>query len=182
MTRIQTLDYSALSDAQKSVHDAISSGPRGVVQGPLKVWLESPELADKAQALGAFCRYDTSLPARLSELAIIVTGAFWEAGFEWHIHAPIAISEGIHEDIVQAIYIHDEPVFTRKDERVVYEFARELLSTRAISDDTFATAKETLSYRGVVDLIGVLGYYGLISMTIKAFNVPLPEGAAVPFA
>ena len=88
MSRTPELDTSALNPEQQRVFDAISSGPRGRVQGPLKIWLQSAELADKAQALGAFCRYGTSLPARLSELAILVTGAHWQAGFEWWAHAP----------------------------------------------------------------------------------------------
>ncbi len=182
MPRIPLIPFDDLSDEQKRVYNAIKSGPRGVVQGPLKVWLESPELADKSQALGAFCRYDTTLPPRLSELAIITTGAHWKAGFEWHVHAPIALEAGIDAEVVDAIREGREPALTKQDEQVVYAFTTQMLRNREVSDETYAKAVDVLSYRSVVDLVGILGYYGLISMTIKAFEVPVPEGSEEPFA
>jgi 4-carboxymuconolactone decarboxylase len=101
--RLPDIVVESLTPDQRRVYDAILSGPRGVVQGPLRVWLNSPELADRAQALGAFCRYHTTLPPRLSELAIITTGAYWKAGFEWAVHAPIALKAGLDPDAVEAI-------------------------------------------------------------------------------
>src|SRR4029077_11959346 len=114
-----------LTSAQRKVHDAIVAGPRGRVVGPLRVWLMSPELAERAQELGAFCRYGTSLPPRLSELAILVTGAFWQAGFEWHAHAPIAINTGLPADAIEAIRSGKEPKLAQKDEQAVYGFSRD---------------------------------------------------------
>jgi 4-carboxymuconolactone decarboxylase len=182
MPRIPDLDPSTLDPEQKRIHDEIASGPRGKVEGPLRVWLTSPGLADRAQALGAFCRYGTSLPQRLSELAILVTGAFWRAGFEWHVHAPIGLQAGLDASAVEAIRSGAEPALTKEDEKAVYIFSRELLTTRRVSDQTYASAERMLGRRGVVDLVGVLGYYGLISMTINAFEVPVPAGAKEPFA
>lgn len=182
MSRIPEFSVENSTEDQQRVYNEIKSGPRGVVEGPLKVWLESPKLADKSQALGAFCRYDTSLPPRLSELAIITTGAHWKAGFEWYIHAPIAQDAGITPDVIAAIKDGQEPSFENDDEQLVYDFTAELLRTRAISDDTFKRAADILGYHSVVELVGILGYYGLISMTIKAFQVPVPEGNEEPFA
>lgn len=176
------LDETSLSPAQRRVFDAIRSGPRGVVQGPLRVWLQSADLADKAQALGAFCRYGTSLPPRLSELAILVTGAFWKAGFEWAVHAPIAVRSGLSEEVVEAIRTGKRPDFAEEDEAVVYDFSRELHENHRVGDVTYRRACTALSPKAVVELVGLLGYYTLISMTINAFNVPLPEGTAEPFA
>ena len=181
MARIPDIAPDTLDSEQRRVYDAILSGPRGVVQGPLRVWVNSPGLAEKAQELGAFCRYGTSLPQRLSELAIIVTGAHWQAGFEWAVHAPIAMRAGIDPDAVEAIRTGGEPNLTAVDERAVYAFSCELLRTRRVSDGTFQLAMDALGQRGVVDLVGVLGYYGLISMTINAFEVPLPERVEDPF-
>lgn len=175
------VDKSAMSAAQRTVFNAIAAGPRGVVQGPLRIWLQSAELADKAQALGAFCRYGTSLPARLSELAILVTGAFWKAGFEWAVHAPIAMANGISEDIVEAIRTDEKPDFSREDEAVLYDFCRSLHRQHAVPDDVYQRACALFGVKGVVELVGLLGYYTLISMTINAFKVPLPKGAAEPF-
>jgi 4-carboxymuconolactone decarboxylase len=181
-SRLPHLDLTALSPAQQRVYDAITAGPRGRVQGPLKVWLQSPELADKAQALGAFCRFGTLLPARLSELAILVMGAHWQAGFEWAAHAPIALKAGLDAAAIEAIRKGETPVLADAPGRVVHAFASELLSRRRVSDQTYAQAVAVLGQQTVVELVGILGYYTLISMTIVAFDVPLPDGAADPFA
>ncbi len=182
MSRVPDLVIENLSAEQRKVYDAITSGPRGAVQGPLRVWLHSAELADRAQALGAFCRFGTSLPPRLSELAILVTGAFWRAGFEWHAHAPIGIKAGLDAAAVEAIRTGKTPDLPRPDEAAVHAFAKELLETRGVSDQTYGRVVAELGHKGAIELVGILGYYGLISMTIKAFEVPLPAGAPEPFA
>ena len=182
MPRLPDLDPATLDADQKRIHDEIASGPRGKVEGPLRVWLTSAGLADKAQALGAFCRYGTTLPPRLSELAILVTGAFWQAGFEWHVHAPIGIAAGLDAAAVEEIRSSREPVLAKDDEKAIYSFARELLTTRRVSQPTYALAEKILGARALVELVGVLGYYGLISMTINAFEVPVPPPAKEPFA
>ena len=182
MARLADIDPQTLSPEQRRVYDAILSGPRGVVQGPLRVWVNSPGLADKAQALGAFCRFGTVLPPRLSELAIITTGAYWKAGFEWAVHAPIALKAGLDPDVVEAIRKGEQPKFSNSDEAIVHAFAHELLHNRRISSDTYKRAEKELGSRALVDLVGILGYYGLICLTINAFEVPVPEGAPEPFA
>jgi 4-carboxymuconolactone decarboxylase len=181
MPRLPDIDDQNLSPEQRRVHDDIRSGPRGVVQGPLRVWLNSPELADRAQALGAFCRYGTVLPPRLSELAIITIGAFWKAGFEWAVHAPIALKAGLDSNAVEAIRTGEPPLLEHADEAALYAFAHELLHKRHVTDETYRRAERELGARALVDLVGILGYYGLISMTIVAFEVPVPEGASEPF-
>ena len=180
--RLPALTPETLSAEQRRVAQAIAAGPRGVVQGPLLAWLHSPELADRAQALGAFCRYGTSLPPRLSELAIITVGAYWRAGFEWHVHAPLAIAAGIEPAAVEAIRIGATPDFAQADEAAVWRFTHQLLHDRQVDDDAYQAAQAALGPSAVVELVGIVGYYGLISMTINAFHVPLPEGAANPFA
>lgn len=182
MPRLAELDEASLSLDQRRIHDAILSGPRGIVEGPLRVWLTSPGLADTAQQLGAFCRYGTSLPPRLSELAILVTGAYWRSGFEWAVHAPIAIAAGLTPQVTEAIRTGQPPHFLLDDEAVVYGFSTELHRDHAVSSATYARATALLGEVGVVELVGILGYYTLISMTINAFEVPLPAGATDPFA
>lgn len=182
MPRLPDLAYGSLSPEQRKVHDVIVAGPRGAVQGPLKVWLHSPQLADRAQALGAFCRFGTSLPSRLSELAILTTGAFWKAGFEWHVHAPIGIEAGLDRKALEAIRTDKTPVFTRADEAAVYDFATELLERCRVSEATYQRAVAELGIPAVVELVGILGYYGFISMTIVAFEIPLPDGTPEPFS
>jgi 4-carboxymuconolactone decarboxylase len=181
MSRVPKLDVAALSVEQRRVYDAIAAGPRGRVEGPLQVWLQSAGLADRAQALGAFCRFHTSLPPRLSELAILVTGAFWQARFEWYAHAPLAIAAGLDAAMVEAIRVGKTPQFSKPDEIAVYHFARELTQNRQVADATYQQAVATLGLPAVVELVGILGYYTLVSMTLNAFEVPLPATVADPF-
>jgi len=171
--RLSALDPASLSDAQREIHDAIVAGPRGRVEGPLKVWLHSAGLADKAQQLGAFCRYGTSLEPRLSELAIMVTGRVWTAQFEWSVHKPIALKAGLSEAVLDAIRDNRTPPFEHEDERVVHDVARSLHIARKLPDGLYAEAVRVLGETKLVELVGILGYYTLISMTINAFNVPL---------
>ncbi len=182
MARLTDIVPEKMSPEQRRVYDAISSGPRGVVQGPLRVWLKSADLADKAQALGAFCRFGTSLPPRLSELAILVTGAHWQAGFEWFVHAPIGIKAGLDAAAVEAIRKGETPQFAKPDEAALYAFAQDLTTKRRVSEPTYRRAVEVLGEQTVVELVGILGYYTLISMTIVAFDVPIPSGEQEPFA
>jgi 4-carboxymuconolactone decarboxylase len=182
MTRVDDLNLEALSAEQRRVYDAIVAGPRGAVQGPLRVWLHSAALADRAQALGAFCRFGTTLPPRLSELAILVTGAYWQARFEWYAHAPLARKAGLDPDAIEAIRTGRPPQWAHEDEAAVYAFAHELTWTRQVSDPVYARALKVLGLTSLVELVGILGYYTLISMTINAFEVPLPAGVSDPFA
>jgi 4-carboxymuconolactone decarboxylase len=181
MARVPELDPRLLTAEQKPVYDAIASGPRGRVQGPLAIWLRRPQLADKAQALGRYCRYDSSLPKRLSELAILTTARVWGAEFEWWAHKPPAVEAGLSPMVIEAIRIDASPVFEHEDEAVVYEIARVLYRERRMSDALYAKAKTILGEAGLVDLIGVLGYYALISMTINAFEVDIPADAPRAF-
>ena len=181
MARLPDIDPARLDPEQRRVHDEILSGPRRIVEGPLRVWVNNPGLADKAQALGAYCRYGTSLPQRLSELAIITTGAHWQAGFEWAVHGPIALKAGLDPGAVEAIRSGGTPHLEKPDERAVHAFSSELLRHRRVSDATYDAAFVALGQTGIIDLVGILGYYGLISMTIQAFEVPLPDGVTDPF-
>ena len=174
--RIKELAVAAMSPEQRRIHDEIAAGPRGAVQGPLKVWLNSPALADRAQRLGAFCRYETALPPHLSELAILVTGRFWRAEFEWYAHARLGLEAGLDPDVIAAIRQRRLPSFKTDDERIVYEFATQLHQDHRVGEATYAEAVKAFGTVAVVDLVGILGYYTLISMTLNAFEVPLPDG------
>src|SRR5215210_6452154 len=145
MPRLPELDPAKFSAEQKKVHDAILAGPRGKVVGPLKVWLNNPGLAEHAQALGAYARFNSSLPPRLSELAICVTGAFWKANYEWFAHAPLAIKAGIDPAAIETIRTGGTPAFTKSDEQAIYDFASEMVRTKRVSDATFERAKKEVT-------------------------------------
>ncbi len=176
--RIKPLATADMTPQQRRIHDEIASGPRGQVQGPLKVWLTSPDLADKAQRLGQFCRFESSLPPHLSELAILVTGRFWGAEFEWYAHKRIGLEAGLDSDIVEAVRERRQPSFKTDEERIVYDFATQMHRDHRVGDTTYTEAVNAFGDVGVVDLVGILGYYTLISMTLNAFHVPLPDGVA----
>lgn len=171
MSRLSPPDPATFSKDQQEAHDAIASGPRGRVAGPLGIWLWRPELAQRAQALGQYCRYDSSLPKRLSELAILITGRYWGSEFEWQHHKPIALEAGLESHVVEAIRKGQTPSFTKNDEQCVYDVATSLYSNRAIPDATYKAAIDTIGREALVDLVGVLGYYAFISMTINVFEV-----------
>ncbi|MFK7995560.1 MAG: carboxymuconolactone decarboxylase family protein [Granulosicoccus sp.] len=171
MSRINPPRPPNLTEAQQAVHDAIVSGPRGAVVGPLGVWLWRPDLAQRAQTLGQYCRFDSCLPTRLSELAILITGRYWGSEFEWQHHKPIALDAGLDKDIVEAIRKGETPVFKNKDEHCVYDLAMSLYKTRRVPDAIYQEAIEILGQDAVIDLVAVLGYYAFISMTINVFEV-----------
>jgi len=171
MSRIHTLAPEDLTYRQREVHDAIVSGPRGVVRGPLAVWLHRPELADRAQALGRYCRYETTLEPRLSELAILVTARIWSSEFEWQAHKKIGLEVGLDAIVVETIRQGRRPHFTREDEAVIHDFSLALLTERRVTDELYSRATAVLGEDRLVDLTGLLGYYSLISMTINVFEV-----------
>ncbi|KVE85522.1 carboxymuconolactone decarboxylase family protein [Burkholderia cepacia] len=178
MERIATLAPEHMSDEQRQVYDAIASGPRKGVRGPLAVWLHRPKLASCAQALGQYCRYDSSVPPRLSELVILSMGRHWLAEYEWAAHKPFALEAGLSIDVIDAIRDGVEPPFVRDDEKLVHAFVTQLHERHGIDDALYAALVDTLGEGAVVDLVGIAGYYTLISMTIKVFNVPPPAGVA----
>ena len=180
MDRHPDLDEGALTPEQALVFERIASGPRGRVVGPLRVWLQSPGLADRAQALGQFARYDSALEPRLSELAILVTARIWSSGFEWAHHAPLAIEAGLSEEAVEAIAQARRPVLEDAPGRAVFDFAAQLHRDRRVDDAAFGAARTALGEAGCVDLVGICGYYTLISMTINAFDGPDGDGPALP--
>ena len=172
MQRLKDWTVEDLNEEQKKVHDEIVNGPRGSVVGPLRIWLNNPKLAKVAQQVGAYARYGTSLDNSLSELAIITTGRVWSSKFEWEHHAPLAIKAGINEEYVNIIEQAKRPIFANQIEQIVFDFAAESNILKNVKDDTFAIALEKLGQTRVIDIVGICGYYSLISMTLNVFKVP----------
>ena len=181
MPRLPVLVPETMSDTQRAIHDKIVSGPRGSIQGPFLAWLHSPEFADRAQALGAYVRFDNALPTQLSELAILVTARHWRAQFEWWAHARIAEKAGLDPAIIAAVHAGEEPSLSTDAERAVYAFAKEMYARARVSPETYDNAVTHLGLQGTVDLVGVLGYYTLVAMTLNTFDMPVPEGEDEPF-
>ena len=172
MTRIRDWKVEDLTEEQKEIHDAIVSGPRGHVVGPLRIWLNNPGLARSAQTVGEYARYETSLSKGLSELAIITTGRVWSSAFEWEHHAPLAIEGGIDPENVNIISMGQRPNFTKAEEEAVFDFAAEANILKNVSDNTYNNLVNILNETAAIDIVGICGYYSLISMTLNVFKVP----------
>ena len=172
MTRIKDWKVDDLTNEQKEIHDAIINGPRGHVVGPLRIWLNNPGLARSAQTVGAYARYGTSLPQALSELAILTTGRVWSSEFEWEHHAPLAIEGGIEPKHVDTISLGKRPLFEKAEEQAVFDFAAEANILKNVSDITYKKLVDILSESAAIDIVGICGYYSLISMTLNVFKVP----------
>lgn len=180
MSRIPLPTPDTMTDDQKRVYEKIVSGPRGRLVGPLRAALHSPELAERWQALGALLRFGTSLAPRVSELAIVVTARRWNSQIEWHIHAQAARAAGISDAVLDAIQARETPVFDNADDVVVYEFARQIQETGQVDPDLYAQAVARWDAVGVVELTAVIGYYTMVSMTLNAHEIPMPDDAPPP--
>lgn len=180
-SRLSELSAEQMSPEQQRVLDAILSGPRGNLDGPFLAWIHSPGLADHAQALGAFCRYHTSMPLRLSELAILVTAAWWQSQAEWQIHEPIARQAGLGDEVIDALRLGATPEFEHADEQLVYQIGCTLYQTRRIDAQLYQRAVAEFGEPALVELIGIFGYYALVAMTLNVFEVRREGATALPF-
>ena len=174
MSRIPELERYQLSPEQTKVYDAILAS-RGSLHGPFRVWLHSPELAQRAHQLGEHARFRTTLPDRIRELAILVTARFWDAQIEWSIHEPVGREAGLPRAIIEDIKRRRTPEFERGDEKSVYNYTFELLRDHFVEDDVFAAAAEHLGPRGVTELTILIGYYSLVALSLNAFRIPMPQ-------
>ena len=180
MSRLASIDPENMTAAQKKAHDGIASGPRGSVRGPFAALLHNPGVADAVQRMGASLRFDGTLPDNLREIAILATGRFWTAQYEWFAHARIALEVGVDEAIVNAMAQRRRPSFTKTDEASVYEFCTELHEKHSVSDENYAWVVEQLGEAGAVELIALCGYYTIISMTLNVAQTELPDGVEPP--
>jgi len=189
--RFKLIPPENLTPEQRKVYDAIRSGARsklansaaaqpGPLGGPFNVWLRSPGIGNLIQGLGEEIRFRSSLPSKLNEFAIIITARQWTSQYEWFAHHRLALEAGLDPAIGQDIAHGRRPSKMDADERIVYDFSRELHETHGVSDATYQAALERFGERGVVDLISVNGYYVLVSMCLNVDRTPLPEGEKLP--
>ena len=174
--RFKPLTWETLSPAQLKMVGSVMTGQRGSMQGPYNVLLRSPELGNLAQQFGAHTRFNSSLPLALNELAILLVARFWTCQFVWWAHKRVALEAGLDESLIQAILSGQSPQNLTVDNAVVYEFCDELLQTRSVTDKRYAAIAKLFGEAGVVDLMGTMSYYTLVSMALNVDQYPLPEG------
>jgi 4-carboxymuconolactone decarboxylase len=168
--RYTPLTPETLTPEQKPVYEAIAAARHGSVPKPFHVFLQSPELTNRAQELGALLRYRTGLPARLSEIAILVTAKHWDAHYEWSVHEGEARKAGVPEELILAIAAGTRPVVTG-DDAAVYEFASSFFANRDVPDAVFSAAVACFGPKTVVELASILGYYSMLAIVMSIYRV-----------
>ena len=182
--RLKPLTEESMSEEQRKAASEFASGPRGRVNpnGPNFALLRSPDLMSRTQKVGEYLRYQSSLPARLNEFAILVTARQWSAQLEWVAHHPLAIKAGLDPAIADDLARGKRPSAMDADVAAVYQFCTELHETKGVSDAAFKTVADRFGERGVIDLIGVTGYYTMMAMVLNVAREPLQGGVEPPLA
>jgi 4-carboxymuconolactone decarboxylase len=178
--RFPLLTEATMTPRQREAYQGIVSGPRKAAVGPFNALLRSPDVADRVQRVGEYVRFHTTIPAALNEMAILITGRFWSAQFEFWAHRRLARTAGLSDAIIDAIAEGRRPSPMTDDERTVYDFCTELFRDKAVSDPTFKAVVTRFGEQGVIDLIAASGYYSIVSMVLNVDRYPLPAGEAPP--
>jgi 4-carboxymuconolactone decarboxylase len=168
------------TDAQKLAAAEFARLRGQDVFGPFGVMLRSPEVMLRAAAMGDYMRYRTSLPPALNELIILIVARHWSQQFEWYVHQPMALKAGLPPQIAAAVSKGRRPEGMSSDESIVYEFATELLRLQNVNDGTYAKAVDRFGEHGVIDMIGVAGYYSFLSMMMNTARTAVPADSEVP--
>ena len=150
------------------------------VFGPFALMLRSPEVMLRAAAMGEYMRYRSLLPRDLNEFIILLTARHWSQQYEWHVHQPAALKAGLSESIVAAVSKGHRPASMSVDEALVYDFTTELLRLQNVSDDTYSRARARFGEAGIIDMVGVAGYYAFLSMMMNVARTAVPENSDVP--
>ncbi len=173
--RVGPIDPATMSPEQQRVAAAIS-GARGNVRGPFTVWLRNPKLAELANTLGIALRDSKTIERRLFELAVITVCRAWSVQYAWSAHVGAAEKAGVAPETIAAIRDNRRPDFKRDDERVVYDVATEIMQTKELSQATYDRAVAQFGIEGTVDLVSTVGYYAMVGIFLKSFDVPTPTG------
>jgi len=174
--RFPPLKWSQLNEQQKTMMRHVLDGPRTAPNGPFNVMLRAPVMGDFAQELGAQVRFNSSLPAPLREMAILMAARHWTAHYEWNAHKTAALTAGLNPEIVAAIAAGERPKSMQPNEAALHRFCSELLQTKGVSDETFAAMKAAFGEQGMTEVIFTLGYYSTVSMLLNVDEYPLPAG------
>lgn len=180
--RMPPLAEAQMNDAQRQAAAALAAGPRKGVFGPFIPLMRSPDLMDRLQRVGEYLRFGSSVPGRLNELAMCVVARHWTNQFEWAVHYPLALKAGVAQATLDAIAQGARPAAMAEDEALVHDFLGELLATRGVCDATYARAKDRLGEQGVVDLVGLAGYFAALCMVMNVARTPPAASEVAPLA
>ena len=175
--RMPPIPADKLTEAQKKAIEEFKAARSADISGPFVAMLRSPEVMSRARAMGDYLRFRSSLPPRLSELVILLTARRWTQQYEWNAHAPLAVTGGLNPDIVKAIAEGRRPERMAEDEDIIYSLFDEIQRHQAVSDGTYGRAVGKFGEQGVIDVMGIAGYYTMLAMVMNTARTPLPNGA-----
>ena len=182
ITRFLPMKAEQLNPEQKKWADLISAPPRNAkfVNPPYRAYIYNPDLASRLSALSDYLRWNTSLPPRLSELAILITARQWTAQYEWFAHYPLALKAGLDPKVAADIAAGKRPDNMKDDEAALYDLATALYRDKKVSDPIYKAALAKFDERGIMDIIGIIGYYDLVSMTLITMQAEAPNDSVPP--
>lgn len=181
--RMPALPMDSMDAAQRAAAEALIAGPRGAVFGPFIPLMRSPELLNRLQKVGEYLRFDSVLDKRISEFVMLIVSRQWTQQFEWCMHYPLALKAGVRQEALDALAQGCRPTGMAADEEVAYDLCEELARNHGVCDATYARAVDTFGERGVVDLLGLAGYFTTVSMVMNvARTPPLADASAAPLA
>lgn len=177
--RMPALPMEAMDEAQKAAAQELINGPRGAVFGPFIPLMRSPELMNRLQKVGEYLRYQSALETRINEFVMLIVSRQWTQQFEWCMHYPLAIKAGMKQEILDALAQGRRPAGMAQDEEIAYDVCDELERMRGVSDATYRRAVEAFGERGLLDMIGLIGYFSTVSMVMNVARTPPMEGTTV---
>ena len=190
--RFKRIPVTEMTPEQKKYFEALMAGPvsgtgsAAVVQGatslgaPFNVYMRSPVLAEQFRKTGEYLRFNSTIPHRLNELAILITARQWTAQYEWFAHHRLALKAGLNPEVAAELALGKRPTNMKPDEEAIYNFCQELHTTHGVSDASYKAVLDLFGEQGVVDLIAVSGYYVMVSMILNVNRTPLPPGNPLP--
>jgi 4-carboxymuconolactone decarboxylase len=178
--RMPPIPADKMTDAQKGAAAQFLANRKQEVFGPFAALLRSPEVMLRAMAMGDYLRYRSVLPPRLNELVILVTARHWTQQFEWSAHYRAGLAAGLNPEIIKAVADGRRPDGMTEDEAIVFDFSMELLHNKSVSDPMYARALEKFGEQGIIDMVGVVGYYSFLSLVMNTARTPAPANTTVP--
>ena len=178
--RMPPIPTDKMTDAQRKVAAEIAAGPRGKVEGPYWPIIRSPGLTEALQKVGEYYRYRCPLDRKLNEMAALMAARSWSQQFIWDVHILQALDAGLKNDIALAIAEGRRPAAMAEDETLLYDFVTELLANQGASDTTYARTVAKFGESGVIDIVGIVGYYTTLAMIMNVARTPLLEGRPLP--
>jgi 4-carboxymuconolactone decarboxylase len=181
--RLGPIHEAVMSEAQRVAAQELCATPRASVFGPFTVMLRSPEVLNHAQRLGNYLRFNSILPVKLREMAMLIAGRHWQQPFVWYVHEPVARQKGVSDEIVRGIAEARRPSTMTTEETEIYDFCTELFASKRVSDASYDPVLQRFGEQGVVELVAVMGYFGLLAMMMDVARTPLPDdgGFVTPF-